>query len=138
MREVAASSAPTSCNADNAPSTSPRSDHIDHRKKSSARSANRCSRAVAYELFKLMAIERSAAAQFHQGIGYEPKAGFAFISGRKICQSRSVEQYWFETFHSAITRTRHHRVAGAVKQRHAKAAAIVEREPVSIGASHGK
>jgi hypothetical protein len=138
-REAATNSAPTFYSSDNETSTTPVSGRIGHRKKSLSHSTL-CLYAFAIrdELHQLLTVESTTPTELPEWIGDQPKAGFALIRSRKILERRGIKQHRSEAFHSRLSRPRQQGVAGALKQRNTESASIVDRKPISIGASHGK
>jgi hypothetical protein len=86
----------------------------------------------------LLTVESTAPTQLPQRICDQPEAGFALIRSRKILKRRDVKQDGSEAFHSSLPRPRQQGIARGLEQGNTESASVIDRKPITIGASHSK
>src|SRR5215213_4201498 len=92
-----------------------------------------------HEQGKLCAIQRPAPAQTGERCLHQPEVRVARAVRRHEFPERApVQCHRLEEPHPPVVDARQHPVPLAAEHRHAEATTFVEREPVAVGAPHGK
>jgi hypothetical protein len=92
---------------------------------------------VLHKQGKLCAIYQPAPFQIGERLIHQPEFRLSYAVRRhEFLERERAEGYRLEELHPPVTHTRQHPSPPAAEHWHAEAPAIVEREPVAVGASH--